>query len=239
MRNKLPPTTHTIQNAGIIHDKNTILQSDTCCRINSTKEFKFASINARSIVKKLPDLVTLFDHAGINICCISETWQKDKDEDSFDTLNNLHNISWISRKRPGGAQGGGAAVAVSKSFAKVEKLEFPNPENLEVVWALLTPYARPNLRIITCAFYSSSGADYAPPRGAIQDYVLDVMEICEEKYPKASYIISGDINNDVIEDWLAIENFEQHVMSPTRGDKILDITVSDLPSTNCVILPPP
>ena len=57
-------------------------------------------------------------------------------------------------------------------------------------------------------------------------------------HPSANYVISGDINEDVLCDLISIDNFDQHVLYPTRGDKILDITISDLPSKDCVIILP-
>ena len=102
------------------------------------------------------------------------------------------------------------------------------------------PHSKPKEKIVIAAFYSSPTKKYKPLTGDIQRHVVDTIDACSTKYNDPHYVISGDLNSDEIGEILSVSPlFHQCVKYPTRGDKILDVVVTNLASQRCVIRPPP
>ena len=206
-------------------------------RKNKYETFNVATVNARSVSKKMDDLACLFDHADVQIACICETWETEKMYKKLEELQELEDVTWVGKKRESG-RGGGAAVVVSNTFGSVYRLDVDTAD-LEIVWAIITPNAKPHIKLVVAAFYSSPTKKYKPLPGELDRHVLDVIDICTTTMRNVHFCVAGDINMDSIGSIFEISSdFEQHVTLPTRGDKILDIIVSELSSTSCIIFPP-
>ena len=217
---------------------NDNIPDPVCTKVNKTTNFRVASINARLVTNKLQDIANLFNYANINIACVSESWETLKNEGAIEEMQELQNLTWIGKRRDC-AKGGGAAVIINNSFGTASEIKEIDTGDLEIVWIIITPFAKPHLKLIVGSFYSSSGANHKPDKGVIQDHVISTFDYCLTKYRNCWFILSGDANADDFSNILSLDqHFQQHVDQPTRGDKILDITISNLPSTSCEIYPP-
>ena len=215
-----------------------LLPSNVCLRKNYNDRLNVASINARSISKKTNDLIDLFDHASIHIALISESWETDKVEGTLEDMQQMHGITWLGKKRVG-ASGGGAAIAVSNSFGSITELPGVDTSNLEIIWGIVTPTARPHTKIVVGSFYSSTSTKYAPLAGQLQSHVVDVIDYVTSKMKNVTFVIGGDVNKSTMTDVTSLAHtMRQHVDRPTRGNNILDIIISDMRSVSCTILPP-
>ena len=217
--------------------KSSNLEDSYCSSVVDPDIFKVAVVNARSVVRKLDDVANMM-RLGQDIALISETWEKDVHCDIFREMEELNGFTWISRPRGIGC-GGGVGVAVRNGFGRCTKLDFPNPQNFETVWLMVNPYNRPLVKIVVAAFYSPpSTSRYAKQPGALQEYILEIMGLCAEKFHDCYHVIGGDINDDIIDDLLAVDNLTQIVNLPTRKEKILDILVTDFDAELDSIQPP-
>ena len=190
--------------------------------------FRVAVVNARSVANKLDDIVNL-SVVGNDIILVSETWEREGLVDSITEMQELNALTWISRPRACGI-GGGVAVVVRNDFGKTVKIEFPNPDGFEIVWAVISPNRRPKMKLIVASFYSPpSTSKYSTEYGTLQDYVLETLGLCAERFPDARVIIAGDINDDDLS-LLELEDFQQVVDRPTRQGHLLDVLYTDLGS---------
>ena len=189
--------------------------------------FYVAVVNARSISQKLNDIVNLCAN-GNDIVFISETWETPSHSMMLEEMQEMNGVTWISRMRPS-KRGGGVGIVVNNSFGKVAKLSLPNDHGFEVAWAVISPSSRPSVKIIAAVFYSAPiSSNHSFKRGELQEYLLEMMGVCTEKFPSACFILGGDINRDDVSDLLLLENFKQVVDRPTRGLQTLDILITDL-----------
>ena len=177
-------------------DSKTLVPHPTCIRNNRTNTFNVATVNARSVAKKMNDLVSLFDHANIQVACVCETWETEKMEEKLEELQEVNDITWVGKMR-GSGRGGGAAVVVSNSFGSVSTLDV-NTQDLEIVWAIITPHAKPHIKLVVAAFYSSPTKKYQPLPGALENHILNVIDLCSSSMKNVFFCACGDINMDSI-----------------------------------------
>ena len=135
--------------------------------------------------------------------------------------------------RPGPQRGGGAAIAVRTKNFHITKLNISIPKPVEVAWGLLRPkiISGKILVIIVCCFYS-------PPRSrrnpTLLEHITNTLQSLLINYPDAGIIISGDRNSIEIGNLLQIHPaLKQTVNSSTRGNKILDVILTNLYSYYC------
>ena len=142
-------------------------------------------------MKKIEDLGETIKTHEIDICLCSETWETEDESMDFliESLEQTHMVSWIGRGRAG-RRGGGVSVVVTNNFGSAQLLEYFDPK-LEIVWVAITPTFDTTLTIIVAAFYSSSSADFKPEEDALQNHCIDVMEQCDQKFPKWSTFWEG------------------------------------------------
>ena len=128
---------------------------------------------------------------------------------------------------------------MSKQFGKVQKLNgIPHPpKNVEVTWTVITPFARPELRFVVVAFYSSNNPEYKPGKNHLQDHILEVFNVCRNRYQNVHFIAAGDINQDSL-DSLASIDMEEQIRLPTRGLSHLDHVWSTLSVSQSWTQPP-
>ena len=176
---------------------------------------RVASVNAQSISGKFEDIANLFNTGLCDIVAISETWRTDSHTKDIEKLEELHGLQWVDTPRASGT-GGGVAVITSRMFGKSHKLTGlpPPPKNVETTWTVLTPFARPETRVIVCSFYSSTNPDYKPEKDYLQEYIIQVANICRNRYSSVNYVIAGDINQDNLEQLRSLD-MEERVQLPT------------------------
>ena len=186
--------------------------------------FTVGAFNVRSIQVKQEDFVHTLQIEGTAIAAVTETW-----EDSpglIDDLLEPINYTWHSRPRVSKNRGGGVGIAVDREFGSSRTLKVPNPLDLEVLWVIVTPRARPAKRIIAASFYASSSKNQKAPPGAYDAYITKTMEDLRKKYGNIHFIISGDRNNLKLPGLSGI--LDEHIKKPTRKQRKLDVVFSDL-----------
>ena len=200
---------------------------------------KIALTNARSVHSKLDDVRNLLESAGVNIICITETWEVESHQNAIEDFTSATNTTWLSRKRRG--RGGGVAVVVKKSFASA-KLVLAD-EDLEIVWVQLIPLNAPDKPIIVGTFYAPpSSSKSCKGRGLVQDRMVEMTCRLKTQNPNAEFILSGDVNDDDFSDLQSIDGLKDVVTEPTRVtsriSSCLDKIYSTLFHLSTVILNP-
>ena len=204
---------------------------------NTSADFHVAVVNARSLTSKLEDVTNLIKCYSVGVALISETWESSELSKQVEKITQLNSISWYSRPRPG--RGGGVAIVVDNYFATSKPLDIATPPDIEIVWSLVSPLAYPSVQIVAGAFYSPpQSSNYAIEKGQLEDHILDVMALCKNKYNNVYFVIGGDINDDCLDAITEIDGFNQVVQTPTRGDKILDVIISNASLDTCRTAPP-
>ena len=194
--------------------------------INSNR-LLVCSINAYSVRKKLNDVADLFEFVRADVVLFSETFETDALKVPLENFSNSCGVTWHSRPRVSG-KGGGVAIAVRNSFGQSIPLSPPNPNEVEVTWALITPACQPSIKILACAFYYPPiGSNYRPEPDAIPNHILEVISYYANRHKNLYVVIGADSNDLDLSDMISC-GFEQLVSQPTRGDKTLDVILSDL-----------
>lgn len=177
-------------------------------------------INARSLAK--PDAASALNAElstnNVDICIISETWLTEKIQSSLICPSGY---TIVRKDRSAGRHGGGVAI-VCRNDWKVKKLDLQN--NFECLWCEIET-KNSNYHI---------GAIYHPPDpDYLESDLLDQLsDSCEQillTEPNARIIIAGDINQLKTRDLCNQYNLEQMVKKFTRGQRILDVFLTNCP----------
>ena len=178
----------------------------------------------------------------IGVAPCSETWEKTTNKNyqiEVERLLQLKGLKMISNPRTY-RRGGGVCIIADLSQVTIQPLDIPNPNNLEIVWALVKPRNPGSLKqIITFAFYS-------PPKSRkkakMTDCIVSTLHSLLSTYPEAGIMGGGDRNCYNVSPILAagiprLLNIQQ---LPTLGDKNLDILLSNMGRfySSPVIVPP-
>ena len=204
----------------------------------SSSDLEVAVVNARSVMNKIDDVGTQIKVGQIDVMLLSETWETPDASMGglIEALEQTYSLQWYGRGRAT-RKGGGVAVVVNNSFGTARQLDIC-VQGVEIIWVEITPYYDPNLRIIAAAFYSSSSKEFQPEKEALQDHVLDTIEVLNQSHPRIEYLIGGDLNSDTLSDLEHVATIKQLVSKPTRNGRLLDRLYSGLEMTTCVINPP-
>ena len=204
---------------------------------------KISNYNVRSFWSKISNFSLDMNERLCDASFLTEVWEKKenrKHQMKLEEMLEMRGIKYISTPRPGTKRGGGAAIAVKLTNFNISKLNIAIPGGLEIVWGLL----RPNIvtgsisKIIMCCFYS-------PPRSRKKNVLIDHLTVTLQSllkiHPCAGVVISGDRNDLEISAILSIDpSLRQTVRHSTRGEKVLDIIVTNLSRfySEPVIVPP-
>ena len=128
-----------------------------------------------------------------------------------------------------------------KNSINFKSLAHLQVNNIEVLWAWLRPK---RLRGVPCIII---GTIYHPPPPNADDnemltYLSTTLSTIESQYPDCGILLAIDFNGLNVSRLLTQFNMKQLVRSPTRGDRIIDLALINLPLTNdkngVEILPP-
>ena len=119
-----------------------------------------AVYNHRSIWKKLNNFCLEFRELDMGVAFHSEIWEKKeskKHKHKIDEMFEMEGISYISTPRPN-RRGGGSAITCDDNNFYIKEIKVPNPNNLEVTFAVLRPKVvhSPQFVIILCAVITHS-----------------------------------------------------------------------------------
>ena len=192
---------------------------------------KIVIYNMRSLWSKYESLAEDIHERESDLNFLTEIWEvkeNKKHQFKLEALLEMRGIKYISTPRPGNRRGGGAAIATRQERFLLTKLNIAIPNSVEVVWGLLKPknIIGKLTTIIVCCFYS-------PPRSRKNSELIDHITVTLQSllniHSNAGVIISGDKNDMKISEILSIDpSFHQIVSKPTRGNKILDVIVTNL-----------
>ena len=192
---------------------------------------KITNYNMRSLWGKILNLSEDIMDRQSDLIFLTEVWQKvenRKHQLKIEEMLEIHGIKYISTPRPGARRGGGAAIAVRLENFNISKLNISCPKSSEVVWGILRPKVISGKisTIISCCFYS-------PPRSrknaALVDHIAQTVQSLMNIHNNPGIIISGDCNDMDLSSLISIDpSLRQIVLKPTRGQKILDVIVTNL-----------
>ena len=202
--------------------------------------------NARSIMPKIDCLCSTIEQEKVDITFVSELWLKINNplhSRELDRRLNLDGLEFFSNSRVS-KRGGGVAIIVdtTKGYngSRLQINSRVGNNSLEVVWVLVTPPTPINgVDKFICACI------YSPPRSKLDDVILEHLRFnlssLKAKHPRAGIIIGGDINklpcHKICDTFPDLVNL---VTEPTRGNKTLDVLISNLHPEydKAVVLPP-
>ena len=98
--------------------------------------------NLRSILPKIDNFKTDVLKRSIDICLLSEVWEKEgnkKHANEIVKMMEIDGLKYISTPRPSKQRGGGCAIVVNLVKYSLEKIEISIPHKLEVVYGLVRP----------------------------------------------------------------------------------------------------
>ena len=177
-------------------------------------------LNARLLVK--PDvssgLSTDLSSNKIDICIVSETWLNSRVSSHLVCPDGYT----ILRKDRGNQRTGGGVALICRNDWKIKRLEFES--DFECLWS--------EVFTTNCKYFIASLYHPPDPVYAESDLLAHLTETCElilAGEPNARIIISGDINHLNIRDLISQHNLKQLVTKSTRGDKILDVFLTNSP----------
>ena len=129
----------------------------------------FINLNARSIYNKKEEFTTLVNELGIQLICMSETWERvNLPLQEFLQLDNFKIISNVHQRSN---SGGRSAIFASEENFSVRNLNdmVQVPMHVEAVWALLTPN---NVTSLSPIKKIVVGAIYSKPRSKKKSILL-------------------------------------------------------------------
>ena len=177
-------------------------------------------INACSLAK--PQAASALDVElstwDIDICFAHETWLKYKISSNLVCPNNY----FIVRKdRSNGQNGGGVAIICWEDW-KCKLLDFQ--DNLECIWCKVETA---NSKYYLASVYHPLDPIYQ--ESELLNHLSKSIEQIFQRESIATIIVAGDFNQLKVTYIISQHNMEQMVRKPTRGQKILDIFLTNCP----------
>ncbi len=156
-----------------------------------------------------------------DVACFTETWLHESINDNH---IDIPEYSFISKNRTTGIHGGvGLYIKNSIKFRLLAHLQV---NNMEVLWVWLRPKRLP--RGVPCVII---GTIYHPPNAddsEMLDYLSTTLTIIEGQYPGCGIFLAGDFNRPNVNRLSTQFKMKQLVRSSTRGDRILDLILTNL-----------
>ena len=201
------------------------------------KEFglKLLLTNTVSLAPKINEIRCCVLDWKPDVACFTETWLHDSINDNH---TYIPEYNFISKNRTTGIHGGvGLYIKDSIKFRSLAHLQV---NSIEVLWAWLGPKMLP--RGVPCVII---GTIYRPPNAndnEMLDYLSTTLTTIEGHYPGCGIFLAGDFNRLTVSRPSTQFRMKQLIRSPTRGDRILDLVLTNLPQiydkNSVQILPP-
>ena len=174
-------------------------------------------LNARSLAKPnaTSGLSTDLSSNKIDICIASETWLNSRVSSHLVCPDGYT----ILRKDRGNQRTGGRVALICRDDWKIKRLEFEN--DFECLWS---ESFTTNSNYFIASLYHPPDPVYAE-----SDLLTESCELIFAGEPNARIIIAGDINHLNIRDLISQRNLKQLVTKSTRGEKILDVFLTNNP----------
>ena len=185
-----------------------------------------ASLNVRSLVKKMDELRHFVHKHNIDVMCVQESWLSNLIGDSIVSITGY---TIIRADRPNGSGYGGVAIYVREKL-EFTQLAFGSTSDFESVW----------IRINTSSGVVTLGNIYRPPRSSRNTFISALENVLATL---STYVLVGDFNTDArhmdaLNGLLTRNNMRQLVNGPTyvKGSYVstLDLFMVNLPDTTAV-----
>ena len=177
--------------------------------------------NTMSLAPKIDEIRCCILELKPDVACFTETWL-------HDSINDNHiyipEFNFILKNRTTGTHGGVSLYI--KNSINFKSLAHLQVNNIEVLWAWLRPKRLP--RGVPCIII---GTIYHPPNADDNEmltYLSTTLTTIESQYPGCGILLAGDFNRLNVSRLLTQFKMKQLVRSPTRGDRILDLVLTNL-----------
>ena len=177
-------------------------------------------INARSLAKPGATSALYADlHSNkIDICFVSETWLNNKIRSHLICPDGYT----ISRKDRSDERNGGGVAIICRSDWRIKQIKPGN--EFECIWCEI---ATPNSEFFVATLYHPPDPVYKA--SDLLDFLSDCCEEILLSNPNSKITIAGDINQLDIKDLTRHHAIQQIVKAPTRGQKTLDVFLTNCP----------
>lgn len=178
--------------------------------------------NVMSLAPKIDEISYVVSSRNPDIACFTETWLKNSVDNNVIDIPNYT----IVRKDRSYAEHGGVCIYIKNSISFENLIQLEDPNGIEVLWCKLNPCRLP--RGFSCLIV---GVVYHPPSANTEymiNHLLETMEKIESYFPNAGIIITGDFNRLDISQLVSHYNLKQLVKFSTRGERILDLVLTNL-----------
>ena len=177
--------------------------------------------NVMSLAPKIDDVRHVAQYANLDCVCITESWLRSHIHDSVVALSGFN---LVRKDRVDSIHGGVCAyIRDNINFAILDDLE---DSSFEALWLKLRPARLP--RGYSCIVL---GIIYHPPNDndpAILDYLWQSLSSIESRFPNCGLLIVGDFNRLKTKRLQNSFDLKQIVTFPTRGDRTLDLVLTNL-----------
>ncbi|KAK2555929.1 hypothetical protein P5673_022205 [Acropora cervicornis] len=177
--------------------------------------------NVKSLAPKIEEVRHVAQYANLDCVCITESWLRSHINDSVVALSGFN---LVRNDRVDSIHGGVCAyIRDNINFTILEDLE---DSSFEALWL--------KLRLARLPWGYSCivlGIIYHPPNDndpAILDYLWQSLSSIESRFPNCGLLIVGDFNRLKTKRLQNSFDLKQIVTFPTRGDRTLDLVLTNL-----------
>ena len=184
----------------------------------------FYLINARSLLPKMDELSLLLNTHPLEVVAITESWLTN---DIIDEMVLIDEYNTFRKDRMHG-RGGGVCAFVSVDIPCKRRQDLEDP-SFECMWVWLRPVRLPRkISGLICAILYNPPDTPQPEQKDLVKYMVDKLDVVRTTHPDCGVVLLGDFNRLDICDLLIHQNLKQTVWTPTRGQHVLDLIVTNL-----------
>ena len=184
-----------------------------------------ALANMMSLAPKIDELRCFVENTNPDLISLTETWLNDSISEHH---LNIPGYNLLLKNRTSGVHGGvGLYIKNSIKFNALTDIYHPQ---LEVLWTYIKPTRLP--RGIPCVIVGTVYHTHYPvgaSDNAMLDYLASSLTVIEGRYPGCGILITGDFNRLNVSRLLKQFKLKQLVRGPTRGERTLDLIITNMP----------
>ena len=172
----------------------------------------FYLMNARSLFPKMDEPA------------ITESWLTDDIIDELVLIDGYKTFrkDWVH------GRGGGMCAFVSADIPCKCRQDLEDP-SFECMWFWLRQVRLPRkISGLICAILYNPLDTPLPEQNNLVKYMVDKLDVIRTAHPDCSVVLLGDFSRLEICDLLIHQNLKQIVRTPTRGEHVLDLIVTNL-----------